>query len=99
MAGYNGPEFQRMISFDRAEFVEREMDERRRMFSATKEDVEVKNIEAIPEWEQKHMRPAFHSRYEVHWYTYKGWKVYMWCTGCLASDPSYEKEIANACRP
>lgn len=96
MAGYNGPAFQRMISFDRAEYVEKEMDERRRMFSATTEDIEVKNIEAIPEWEQKHMRPVFHSRYELHWYTYKGWKVYMWCTGCLASDPAYERSVANA---
>jgi hypothetical protein len=36
---------------------------------------------------------GFYSHYQIHFTTYKGWKVYMLMTGCFASIPNEEENV------
>ena len=78
------PAYQNMISHssDPAPILESAM----RIYNATPDDVRITDVAPTWRWEQ----PQFKSRYTLAWDTYIGWKVYMYMTGCLASDLRYE---------
>jgi hypothetical protein len=54
-------------------------------FGATAEDCELFDLRPAPAWD----RAKSHFRLRIK--TYKGWRVYMLHTGCIASIPEYEK--------
>ena len=57
-------------------------------FDATDEDCTIENITKAPDLPLR--GPKCH--FDVVMHTYRGWKVFMLMTGCLASMPEYEKE-------
>lgn len=80
------PCFVNMCSFDDVEGVRRNHQFNLSVFNATEADCEMVNLVPAEPWER-----GVKSHWRMNVNTYKGWKVYMLATGCLASNPEYEE--------
>lgn len=87
MPGYNGPQYQNMCSYEPIEKCRENLAWALKLFGGSASDCEIKNERESCHWEKKQ---GIQCHYQIHWYTYIGWRAYMYCTGCIASDPAYE---------
>lgn len=85
------PGYQNMISHAKAEEIEARHAYNLAHYGATDMDCRVASLRDTDTFDQS---KGFHCRYQLHWATYLGWKVYMLHTGCFASLPAYESEVA-----
>jgi hypothetical protein len=81
------PGFQRMISHMRREQVELHYVRCLAYYEVALDECELKEVQDTNSFDQS---KGFFTKYELHWRTYRGWKVYMLMTGCFASIPEYE---------
>jgi hypothetical protein len=56
-----------------------------RYYGAKPDDIRITASEPARSWER-----GIKTHYTLEWRTYVGWKVYMFLSGCMASDPRYE---------
>lgn len=88
------PGYQNVISFNSPETILENHKHYLELRNATDEDCWIEMILEIPEHAFDRKRYGYRCTYQVHWKTYKGWKVYMNHTGCFASIPEYEDELS-----
>ena len=80
------PAYQNMISIDDSATILRRHAHHLQLFNATNEDCRIEKLEEIGH------DPPFLTRFQLHWSTYVGWKVYMLHTGCFAFIPDLEPQ-------
>lgn len=56
-------------------------------------DAWIENMQEITEHNPVPHRQGYRCEYQIHFISYKGWKVYMMHTGCFASIPGYEEAL------
>ncbi len=79
------PGYQNMISHMTVDQVKAAFQDNLKFYNANENDCRIENIHKCHDYDN-----PFKCRYQLHWNSYVGWKVYMLHTGCLASDPRYE---------
>jgi hypothetical protein len=81
------PAYQNMISHATVAEIQERHERNKAMFGATEKDIVLKNVVEADEFDKK---KGFNCHFQLEWFTYIGWKTYMWHTGCIASDPKFE---------
>lgn len=82
------PAYANMLSFGTIEASQRTLDEARRYANATEADIVATNVT-----QSLGIKGNVETHYRLEWTTYRGWKAYMYCTGCLAFDPKHEPPV------
>jgi hypothetical protein len=86
------PGYQNMISRDSEEVVRTRHEQNLQHYNAGHEDCIIKNMEVCTPNSLEY-RQGFRCTFQLHFTSYKGWKVYMLNTGCFASIPEYENQF------
>ncbi len=82
------PAFQNMVSFREAKDIIE--DHKRYLEQIDCPPHECFIAEMEPVWTKHEKNRGLKTNYQLHWTSYKGWKVYMRHTGCFALDCKYE---------
>lgn len=90
MSEHRFPSVANMVSYDSdVNAIRKHHEDHLAYFGATStDDCELVDLKPAPEWD----KAKCHFRLLIK--TYKGWRVYMLHTGCIASIPEYEKTAA-----
>lgn len=89
MAEARWPGYQNMISFDSPEVIRARHAYNLEVYGATEDDCKLVDLQEACGLVKKQ---RYGSTFQLHWTTYKGWKVYMYHTGIMAQIPDFETE-------
>ena len=82
--GFKYPGMQYMVSCDTPESIQERHKSYLRQFECPETECVIQSMEEVPEWDHLRQRYGYKCRYQLHWASHAGWRVYMYHTGCIA---------------
>src|SRR5262245_44878606 len=86
---YEGPAYANMLGGSLRGDIEKQLARNARIIGARADECVIRKMAPVRSWEVAHTQ-GYRTRYQLHWTTYRGWRVYMLQAGRFASDPKLD---------